>query len=168
MAKTARNPLERPVSLERLQMAMVGGVEEEDGALQVLDEDKASKEEDRVSKETFLASSKGGGERKMEKDKKKGEEETLLGCRRKDGEMLEGREERLALWRREVGNLTRKTFDLGDVVEDAAQTLMGVEDAALLLGFNCSFCFYFFAALFHSYIYIYIKIVLIFFFFLAF
>ena len=59
---------------------MIEGVEERDGALQVLDKDKASKEAERVSKETFLASKearKEGGEMKMEKDKKKGEEETI-------------------------------------------------------------------------------------------
>jgi hypothetical protein len=78
------------VSLNRLHMAMNGGVADEDETLQDLGEDKTSKEVDKVSKETGLASEearKGERERIKEKEKKRGEEETigflLPGCRRK-------------------------------------------------------------------------------------
>jgi hypothetical protein len=52
MLKTTRNPMERLVNLERLQMAMIGVFTEEDDELCVLEKDKASMEADRVSKET--------------------------------------------------------------------------------------------------------------------
>jgi len=84
----ARNLLERLVSLNRLHMAMNGEVADEDETLQDLGEDKTSKEADKVSKETGLASEEARkGERIKEKEKKRGEEETigvlLPGCRRK-------------------------------------------------------------------------------------
>jgi hypothetical protein len=64
------------VSLKQLHMAMNGGVADEDETLQDLGEDKTSKEADKVSKETGLASEearKGGGERIKEKEKKRGD-----------------------------------------------------------------------------------------------
>jgi hypothetical protein len=96
---TTRNPLRQLVFLERLRMTVVGRFVA-DGALPFLDKDKTSKEADRVSEETGLASEEAGkrwGGRKMEKERKREEEETsgflLRGCRRWGWEIIEEREE---------------------------------------------------------------------------
>jgi hypothetical protein len=73
---------EQTPDFERLKMEMVEGFGVEDEPLQFLDMDKASEEADRVSKETIFASEearKGGGDGKMEIEKREGEEEAIAG-----------------------------------------------------------------------------------------
>jgi hypothetical protein len=71
----ARNPLERLVSLKRLQMGMDGGIADEDETLQILGQDKTSKEADKVSRETRLSSKEAGRKGWWRGRERRGEEE---------------------------------------------------------------------------------------------